>query len=312
MQPERALPSPLLGGIDRARRPTGPVVGLVVVVAFLLVGQTVATLVLFPLLGASPNALLGGRMGLVDQLTMLLSFLGAIGLLALWIRVKERRPFGSVGFFPASRVGAHLALGAGVAVVLLSVPVGVNLLSGQFDAGAFRAVQVGGAFIALIGFVAQASTEEVLTRGYLMQVTYRKWGLTAAIVFQALVFTGLHSVNLSVSAVALINILLIALVLAFWALAEGSLWGVCAFHVVWNWFQGNVYGIEVSGMDIQTTVVDIDGAPGSAPLLTGGGFGIEGSLLTTAVLAVAMVVAALAFRRRLTRSVRGEGHPWVV
>jgi hypothetical protein len=306
VQSERVLPSPLLGGIYRARRPTGPIVGLVVVVACLLVGQTVAALALFPLLGVSPNALMGGRMGLVDQLAMMLSFLGATGLLVLWIRVKERRPFGTVGFFPASRVGAHLALGAGVAVVLLSVPVGVNILGGQFDAGAFRAAQVGGALVALIGFVAQASTEEVLTRGYLMQITYRKWGLTAAIVFQALVFTALHGVNLSVSAVALINILLIALVLAFWALAEGSLWGVCAFHVVWNWCQGNVYGIEVSGMDIQTTVVDIDGAPGSAQLLTGGGFGIEGSLLTTAVLVVATVVAALAFRRRLA-STRPSG-----
>lgn len=263
-------------------------------------GQAAAALVLLPVLGASPNALLGSGMSLRDQLALLLCFLGATGLLALWVWGKERRSFGSVGFFPASRIGAKLALGAAVAVALLSVPVGVNVLSGQFDAGAVHAAQVGGAFVALLGFVVQASTEEALTRGYLMQVTYRKWGLTAAIAFQAVVFAASHGVNHNVSVIALVNILLIGLLLGFWALAEGSLWGVCAFHVVWNWCQGNVYGIEVSGMDIRTTMLDIRGAPGSTPLLTGAGFGIEGSLFATVVLAIAAVAAALAFRRRLS------------
>lgn len=304
-QPAQVLPSPLLGGIYRARRPTGPVLGLVVVVVAMLAGQTIGALASFPALGVSVESLADG-MGLAEQLSVMLSFLGASGLLALWVWGKERRSFGTVGFFPASRVGAHLALGAGVAVVLLSVPVGINILSGQFDASAFRPALTGGVLVALIGFIVQATTEEVFTRGYLLQVTYRKWGLAAAIVFQALVFTALHGANLNVSVIALLNILLIALVLAFWALAEGSLWGVCAFHIVWNWFQGNVYGIEVSGMDIHTTLLEIAGTPGSAPLLTGGGFGIEGSLLVTAVLTIATVLAALAFRRKLALTRSGE------
>nr|WP_179724872.1 type II CAAX endopeptidase family protein [Saccharopolyspora hordei] len=293
-----------MGGIDRARRPTGPVLGVAVVVVCLLVGQTAAALVLFPLFGASPTAARGGSMTLVDQLATMLSFLGIAGMLALWVRLKERRPFGSLGFLPASRVGVHLATGAVVAVVLLGVPVGVNLLSGQFDVAAVHTAQVGWAFVALVGFAVQAGTEEVLTRGYLVQVTYRKWGLTTAVVLQAVVFSLLHGTNPDVGAVALVNILLIALLLAFWALAEGGLWGVCAFHAVWNWCQGNVYGIEVSGMDVRTTVLTTVGAPGSAEVLTGGGFGIEASLLTTAVLAVGTVLAFLAFRRRVRAAAR--------
>ncbi|MDA3624482.1 CPBP family glutamic-type intramembrane protease [Saccharopolyspora sp. WRP15-2] len=303
-QSDQGLPSALLGGIGRARRPSGPVVGLVVVVVCLVIGQTAGALVLAPVFGVPIGALARGRAYLAAQLAMLFSFLGVVGMLALWIRIKERRPFGSVGFFPASRVGAHLGIGAAVAVVLLGVPVGVNLLSGQFDIGAVHVAQVGGAFIALIGFAVQASTEEVITRGYLMQVTYRKWGLAAAVVLQAVVFSLLHGINPNVSAVALINILLIALLLAFWALAEGSLWGVCAFHAVWNWLQGNVYGIEVSGMGVQTTMLSIGGSPGSAELLTGGGFGIEASLLTTAVLAIGTALAYFAYRRRARSATR--------
>ncbi|MGW1677511.1 CPBP family intramembrane glutamic endopeptidase [Saccharopolyspora sp. NPDC002376] len=305
-QPDQGLPSPLLGGIYRARRPSGPIVGLAVVVGFLVVGQTAGAMVLASVFGVPVGALVGGPADLTVQLIMLFSFLGIVGLLALWIWFKEQRPFGSVGFFPASRIGPHLAIGAAAAVVLVSVPVGVNLLSGQFDLAAVHTAQVGGAFIALIGFAVQASTEEVITRGYLMQVTYRKWGLTAAIAFQAVVFALLHGINPNVSVVALINILLIALLLAFWALAEGGLWGVCAFHTMWNWFQGNVYGIEVSGMGVQTTMLSIGGTPGSADLLTGGSFGIEASLLVTAVLTIGAVLAALTFRRR-TRPETGEG-----
>ena len=152
--------------------------------------------------------------------------------------------------------------------------------------------------LALVGFAVQASTEEVLTRGYLLQLAHRKWGVAVAIPFQGVVFTALHGVNSDVSVIALVNIFLIAVVFAFWALTEGGLWGVCAFHAVWNWCQGNVYGIHVSGMDITATVLNVHGAPGSAALLTGGGFGIEGSLLTTAVLLVAAVLAFLVHRRR--------------
>lgn len=289
----RVVDSALLGGASAARRPTGPVLGLLVVVVCLLVGPAVVTLALLPVFGVSALALVGGPMGIGSQLVLLLSFLGASGLLALWVLLKERRPLASLGFFPASRIGAHLAFGAGVAVVLLAVPVVVNLAGGQYLVGPVRFAQVGAVLLALVGFAVQACTEEVVSRGYLLQTAYRKWGLTAAIIFQALVFALLHGANFDVGVLPLVNVLLIGLTLGLWAVAEGSLWGVCAFHVVWNWCQGNVAGIQVSGMDIQATLLSLDPEPGTAELLTGGGFGVEGSVITTAVL---LISTALAFR----------------
>ncbi|CAM04984.1 hypothetical protein A8924_6142 [Saccharopolyspora erythraea NRRL 2338] len=292
-------PSELLSGIFLARRPTGPIVALLVVLAALVVGQALV-LIPFAILGGDASGLLGGRMGLDDQLVMTFSFAGAAVLLLLWIRFKERRPVGSVGFRPATRVPARLLLGAGVALAALVLPVLVNLASGQFtlDEPVFRAAHAGGVLLALAGFAVQGSTEEIVSRGYLMQTAYRRWGLTAAVVFQLVVFTALHGANVGVGVVPLLNLVLISLLLAFWALAEGGLWGVCAFHVVWNWAQGNVFGVEVSGMNLETTLLDTEGAAGSSTLLTGGAFGIEGSLVTSAVLAVGVVVAAQVFRRR--------------
>jgi uncharacterized protein len=290
--------SPLVEGISRARRPTGPVLGLLVVVACLLVGPLPVTLVLMPVFGVSFVDLVDANFGLAEQMVVMLGFGGAFGLLAVWVLAKERRPLGSLGFFPASGIGRSLGLGALGAVLLLAVPVGVNLLGGWYETAPVPGFPLLAVVVALAGFVVQACTEEILTRGYLMQVAHRKWGLLAAVVFQAVVFALLHGVNFDVGALPMINILLVGLLLGFWALAEGSLWGVCAFHVTWNWCQGNIAGIQVSGMDLRAALLRTEPAPGAANLLTGGGFGVEGSVLTTAVLLIATAIAVLVLRAR--------------
>lgn len=291
--------STFLTGMAQASRPTGPVLGLVVVGLVLLVGQVIGLFVVMFALDVSVDGLLGGAMGLPEQLAMTLNFAGCVALLAAWLRWKERRPFVSLGF-PARRVGSSLALGAVVALALLALPVSVNLILGQYQltGATFTAVGFGGVLLALVGFVVQGSTEEILVRGYLMQTTYRKWGLRAAIVLQAVVFTVLHGANTGINAVSIVNLLLISLLLVFWALAEGGLWGVCAFHAVWNWSQGNLYGIEVSGLDIRTTMLEIDNAAGGSALVTGAEFGAEGSLVTTAVLVGATWIAYRVYRTR--------------
>jgi hypothetical protein len=86
----------------------------------------------------------------------------------------------------------------------------------------------------------------------------------------------------------MVNLFLYGLFAAFYALHEGDLWGVCAFHSVWNWVQGNIFGFEVSG-----------GAFGGSSLLklqesgpdwfTGGKFGPEGGLAVTLVLVAGCV-----------------------
>lgn len=290
----------LLDGPARGRRITGPVLGVLVVLACLLAGQYLAGLVLYPLLGASPLAVLRGDLGPVDQAAMLLTGVGALVLLALWLRLKEARPFSSLGF-PARRAPVTLLVGGVVAAVALSLPVLINLLSGQYEV---RAASASVMVLALLPvFAVQASTEEILTRGYLLQITQRRWGLPAALAVQAVLFTLLHVTNLEVSVIALVNILLIGVLLGFWAVTEGGLWGVCAFHTVWNWAQGNVYGIEVSGMDLRTTWLDVAADPTGAAPLTGGGFGVEGSAITTLVLVALLVGVVLVWRRARTEAV---------
>ncbi|SFE60622.1 hypothetical protein SAMN04487819_1184 [Actinopolyspora alba] len=294
--------SPLLRGILRARRPTGAVVGILVVLGCFVLGQIVSAIAfaMAVVLTGDLSVLTSMRLGLASQVALTCGFIGSVLGLVLWLPLKEGRPFGSVGFLPARNPVRSASLGAGVALLVISVLVLGNVAANQLvleSSGAGYAI-VGVLVLTLLGFVVQASTEEILTRGYLMQVTWRKWGLTAALVAQAVVFTLLHGLNTGFGPLPLLNLLLISFVLAFWALAEGGLWGVCAFHTVWNWCQGNVYGVEVSGMNLTATLADTRPAEGGSALLNGGAFGIEGGLPTTAVLLCLLVIAVLAYRRR--------------
>jgi len=83
----------------------------------------------------------------------------------------------------------------------------------------------------------------------------------------------------------LLNIVLFGVFISLYAVREGSLWGVCGWHAAWNWLLGLGFGLEVSGMKIDSLplITDLTGAPGAAWWLTGASFGPEASLVTTAV-----------------------------
>ncbi|NYH80870.1 hypothetical protein FHR84_004242 [Actinopolyspora biskrensis] len=293
--------SPVPHGILRASSPTGPATGTAVLLLCFLVGQLASALGLLAVLLGSGEAFRGGavRLDLPAQLALTGGFLAGVLALGAWLTGKERRPFSSVGFPPVRGVVRSLLLGAVVALVAVTLLVLLGVVTGQLVLEREVLHSVGAALVvpALLGFAVQAGSEEILVRGYLVQVTWRKWGLGAAVCAQAVVFTLLHGLNTGFGLLPLVNLLLISLVLVFWALAEGGLWGVCAFHAVWNWCQGNVYGIEVSGMTLTTTLFQTDPASTGSTLLTGGDFGLEGGLITTLVLACCLVVVVRVFLR---------------
>jgi membrane protease YdiL (CAAX protease family) len=236
--------------------------------------------------------------GLAFQLyATVVLFAATLLALYLWVRLKESRPFATVGFrSPPSRIGLGAAVGFGMfAVVVLA---GVVTGQATVEARAPSAALVGGVLVALAGFAVQGSTEEILTRGYVLQATVRRWGLVAGVAVQAALFALLHGLNPGTDVLSLVNLVLVALFLAGWALLEGGLWGVCAWHAVWNWTQGNVWGLLVSGQPIATSLLVTRPSSGASDLVTGGLFGPEGGLLVTAVLVAGIAVVALVWRRR--------------
>ena len=118
-----------------------------------------------------------------------------------------------------------------------------------------------------------------------------------AISVSAVTFGCAHLANPGVTPLALINLILFGVFAALYMIYFDDIWGVCGIHSLWNFSQGNIYGISVSGTSKSESFFRTYPKASNAAL-TGGKFGIEGSIFTTIVLAAAITVMLVLHDRR--------------
>ena len=143
-------------------------------------------------------------------------------------------------------------------------------------------------------FVPAAVHEEVVFRGYVFQ-KLRAWNRGAAIGFTSVLFGALHYNNHGITAVAMLNLFLAGVLLALAYERFERLWFPIGIHLAWNILSGPILGFGVSGYVARATLFR---TIGSGPAwITGGAFGIEGSLWMAAVETAGIFL----LRRRLER-----------
>ena len=76
--------------------------------------------------------------------------------------------------------------------------------------------------------------------------------------------------------------------MALYFLKTKTGWGVAGIHGAWNFAQGNLFGILVSGQQSGTSLMTFL-PQGNQDWLSGGSFGIEGSVMTSLVLLLLIV-----------------------
>jgi membrane protease YdiL (CAAX protease family) len=229
-------------------------------------------------------------------------FLLSIVSLGLWVRGYERRPFSTVGLEAQSRLKKYL-VGLAIGFLMLAATIGMMALAGtvEFDPSADRPIGVGvvvGVMLMLAGFLVQGGAEEILWRGWLVQVLGARYVPWIGLLASSLLFAGLHG---STSIVANLNLVLFAAFLAFYYLYEGSIWGAMGWHATWNWAQASFFGITLSGaFETEHSLMNL--RPTGSPLLSGGDFGPEASLFCTAVFLMGLVILALLSKRSAGRT----------
>lgn len=245
-------------------------------------------------------------------LTLISSFILIFVFVWLWSRFYEKRSFSSLGF---EARGAMLKYGRGLifGALIFAGSVGLMALFGFVDVEQAASPMVGfaaigGVLVVFLGWIVQGAAEEVLTRGWMMPVLGARYKPWIGILVSSLFFAILHGLNPNLSVIALVNLALFGLFAAFYALREGSLWGICAIHSVWNWVQGNFFGFQVSGTNPEggSLLKLVEAGP---DWFTGGLFGPEGGLAVTVVLVLAIVfVFAWPFEKEDSLS-QGENLP---
>ncbi|HHT54332.1 MAG TPA: CPBP family intramembrane metalloprotease [Clostridiales bacterium] len=122
-----------------------------------------------------------------------------------------------------------------------------------------------------------------------MVLVSRRYSLPTAILASSVMFALAHSLNKGLSLLAFFNLVLYGIFAALYFIRRGSIWGVAAFHSTWNFVQGNFFGIQVSGLKVGSSVLTSE-LTETGRLVNGGGFGLEGGLAVTLVLAIGIAV----------------------
>jgi membrane protease YdiL (CAAX protease family) len=250
-----------------------------------LVGSVVAQLIvaILPLgrpadwaAGASLPAVGGVRLLLSAGLSVLLTY----GTYRAYVRLVERREPDELGL-----TGALRELGGGVlfGALLFCLVIGVLAALGLYSIGGLNPppVLVLSLSISMIsGFV-----EEVLFRGVLFRIVEESLGTWIALGISAVLFGLLHLGNPNATLAGAVAIAIEAGVLLAAAYAfTRRLWLPIGIHFAWNFTQGGIFGVAVSGNEIPGLLL---GRLTGPAWLSGGAFGAEAS-----VVAVVLCLAA--------------------
>ncbi len=219
----------------------------------------------------------------------------------LWLAIFERRRFRTIGLksrFPLKEYGRGLFVGLlmfSTSIGLLAIFGFVTVETASLEQNGWMILQ--GAGLLLVAWMIQGAAEEVLIRGFLMPILSVRYGTLLGILLSSLLFALLHLLNPNVSLIAILNLFLFGVFAALYALYEEGLWGVFSIHAIWNWAQGNLYGFEVSGMEIRSAII-FDLKEIGPDWFTGGLFGPEGGIAVTVVLLLSSLVVVVADRQR--------------
>ena len=115
-----------------------------------------------------------------------------------------------------------------------------------------------------------------MARGYWLQNIADGTNLPIAIFLSSLMFAALHLSNPNVSALAIVGLIGAGLFLAAGYVFTRQLWLPIGLHIGWNFFEGNIFGFRVSGLDtFRLITLRVNGPE----LWTGGAFGPEAGLI---------------------------------
>lgn len=213
-------------------------------------------------------------------------------VLAYWVlaRLIEHRKVDELSW----RKSSQLLWG-----VLGGLALFVLLTAQLWAAGVYRITGYGDAplwALFLLTAVAPGITEEIVSRGILFRLTEEGLGTWIALAVSALFFGFMHAFNPGATVWSSVAISIEAgLLFGLLYHVTRSLWWCIGLHAGWNFVQGAVFGIPVSGIEVDGL---FDSQLQGPDWLDGGGFGAEASALTV----LTCGIVSLFMLRRILRT----------
>lgn len=140
----------------------------------------------------------------------------------------------------------------------------------------------------------QSSAEELMCRGFLYQILIQRFKSPVfAILGNSLLFASLHLGNNGITVLSFIDICLSGILFSLMVYYMDSLWCAFAGHTAWNFTQSIIFGLPNSGNPAVYSVFKIDLDNSKNSFAYNVIFGIEGTVLSVIVLALACMALYL-------------------
>jgi len=232
---------------------------------------------------------------LSSQHTLVIMLCNAAGtFLVVWLfrRYLDKATFASLGFesFKIKDVYWGLLMGA----VIMSFGYLILLKADQIRymniTFVFTEFLLNTFFLILVAF-----TEEVLMRGYILANLMGSMNKYRALAVSSFLFSMMHMGNADYGWFAALELFFAGLLLGLSYLYTRNLWFPVALHFSWNFFQGAVFGFNVSGRHIYSIINHLRVRDN---IWNGGAFGFEGSVLSLIFQLISIVIIFFLFRKR--------------
>ena len=221
---------------------------------------------------------------------MLLSAAVAVAGYRWFVMRLERRPITELALAGAGR---ELWGGLGIGALLVMATYSVLLASGAFTITGAAATGV-----LLKPFPEQvmvAVFEEIVFRAIVFGMLQKFWGTKIALGVSTVIFVAAHMPNEGFSVLGAAMTAAASLALSGAYLLSGRLWLPISMHFAWNYFSDAVFAVPVSGHLARGWLQVATSGPA---WLSGGTYGIEGSIVTGITWSMAAIALLTIAHRR--------------
>ncbi len=215
------------------------------------------------------------RKSLAFQIGVIPLCIAALAAYWAFVRWTEKR---DVHELSRSKSVAEWSAGLLIGTLMMVLTVGAIAVVGDYTVSGMNPVAV---LIPFIGLAFSSGVlEELLLRGLFFRIIEEWCGSWIALASSAALFGALHLANPNATVVAAAAISLEAgLMLAAAYMVTRRLWFPIGIHMAWNFIQGGVFGVAVSGNASRGL---LQSRLSGAELVSGGAFGAESSIFAVA------------------------------
>ncbi len=215
--------------------------------------------------------------------------IGSFLIVWLFTRWIEKKPLISIGLQIKDK-SDQLFFGIAAGAIIMGLGVVILKLLSLYDVAKIEFVS-STFFSSIFLCVFISVSEEVVVRGYILRNLMHSFPKYMALIISALLFALLHAFNPNLSIVGMINLFIAGLLLGASYIFTKNLWFPIGLHFGWNFFQGPIFGFNVSGIDLNALIIQ---EPLEEQLWSGGNFGFEGSLLAS-IISIAALIMVIAY-----------------